>query len=45
MTTEWAEYSVNTGVLENNVDPASITFHIGYAPGEFWIDNVRFTED
>ncbi len=46
MTTEWAEYSVNTGVIpEEGVDPASITFHVGYAPAEFLIDDVQFIED
>ncbi|MFC1633276.1 LamG-like jellyroll fold domain-containing protein [Planctomycetota bacterium] len=45
MTDTWAEYTVNTGVIDANVDPASITFHIAYAPGEFWVDDVRFTED
>jgi hypothetical protein len=45
MTDRWAEYTVNTGVIDANVDPASITFHIAYAPGEFWVDDVRFTED
>jgi hypothetical protein len=45
MTTEWAEYTVNTGVMDADVDPTSITFHIAYAPGEFYIDDVRFTED
>jgi len=45
MTTEWAEYSVNTGVIPADVDPASITFHIAFAPGVFFIDDVRFTED
>ncbi|TKJ38869.1 MAG: hypothetical protein CEE38_04000 [Planctomycetes bacterium B3_Pla] len=45
MTDTWAEYTVNTGVMEANVDPASITFHIAYAPGEFWVDDVKFYED
>ncbi len=45
MTDTWAEYTVNTGVIPADVDPASITFHIAYAPGEFYIDDVRFTED
>ncbi|MHC4520380.1 MAG: hypothetical protein ACYTAS_17475, partial [Planctomycetota bacterium] len=45
MTGEWQEFSVSTGVLDANVDPASITFHIAYAPGEFWVDGVRFYEE
>jgi hypothetical protein len=35
ITEEWAEYTVNTGVIPDIVDPASLTFHIAYAPGEF----------
>jgi len=45
ITEDWAEYTVNTGVIPETVDPASLTFHIGYAPGEFWADNLVFYED
>ena len=45
ITEEWDVYTVNTGVIADAVDPASITFHIAYAPGEFWVDNAVFTED
>ncbi len=44
MTEEWAEYSVTTDVFTEDVSPASITFHIGYAAAEFWVDGVRFVE-
>ena len=44
MTDEWAEYSASTGVIPQDVDPGSITFHIGFATGEFWVDGVRFYE-
>ena len=44
MTEEWAEYSVTTPVLTEDVNPASITFHIGFVAGDFWIDSVRFYE-
>jgi len=44
MTEEWAEYSVTTPVLAADVDPASITFHIAFAAGEFWVDDVKFYE-
>jgi len=44
MTNEWAEFSVTTPVLEANVSPAAITFHIAFAAAEFWIDGVRFYE-
>jgi hypothetical protein len=45
MTDTWAEYTVNTGVIPENVDPASITFHIAYTAGEFYVDDVVFCED
>jgi len=41
---EWAEYSVTTPVFAEDVTPAGVTFHIGFAAGEFWIDGVRFYE-
>jgi hypothetical protein len=44
MTTEWAEYSVTTDVLAEDVNPVNLTFHIGYAPGEIWVDGVRIYE-
>ncbi len=44
MTEEWAEYSITTPVFDADVSPASITFHIGYAAADFWIDGVRFVE-
>jgi hypothetical protein len=44
MTDEWEEYYVTTPLIPADVDPASLTFHIGYAKGEFWIDGVRFYE-
>ncbi len=44
MTEEWAEYSITTPVFSEDVNPASITFHIGFAAAEFWIDGVRFYE-
>jgi len=44
ITDQWVEYSITTPVIDTTVDPASITFHIGFAPGEIWFDNVRFYE-
>jgi len=44
MTEEWTEYSVTTPVFTEDVNPASITFHIAFAAGEFWVDGVRFYE-
>ncbi len=44
MTDQWAEYSVTTPVFTADVSPATITFHIGFAAGDFWIDGVRFYE-
>jgi len=44
MTDEWEEYYVTTPPMPGKVDPASLTFHIGFTKGEFWIDGVRFYE-
>ncbi|MHC4206429.1 MAG: carbohydrate binding domain-containing protein, partial [Planctomycetota bacterium] len=44
ITDQWVEYSISTPVIAAEVDPATITFHIGFAPGEIWLDNVRFYE-
>jgi hypothetical protein len=44
ITEEWAEYYVTTPVFTETVTPAGVTFHIGFAAGEFWIDGVRFYE-
>jgi len=44
ITDEWVEYSITTPVLAEDVSPGQITFYIGYMPGEFWIDGVRFYE-
>jgi hypothetical protein len=44
MTEEWTEFSITTPVFAEDVSPAEITFHIAYAPGDFWIDCVRFYE-
>jgi hypothetical protein len=41
---QWVEYSITTPVLAANVDPATITFHVGFAASEIWVDNVRFYE-
>jgi len=44
MTEEWTEFSVTTPVFAEDVSPATITFHIAFATGDFWIDGVRFYE-
>ena len=44
ITDQWMEYSVTTPVFSAETSPASTTFHIGFAAGEFWLDNVRFYE-
>jgi hypothetical protein len=44
MTDEWQEYYVTTPVFVDDVTPANITFHIAFAAGDFWIDNIRFYE-
>jgi hypothetical protein len=44
ITDQWVEYNVTTPVISANVDPATITFHVGFAADELWMDNVRFYE-
>jgi hypothetical protein len=44
MTNTWAEYSITTPVLTAPVDPVSLTFHIAFAAGEFWVDGARWYE-
>ena len=42
ITDEWAEYSVTTPVFAEDTSPGSITFHVGFATAEFWVDDVKF---
>lgn len=44
MTDEWEEYYITTPPMPEDIDPASLTFHIGFTKGEFWMDGVRFYE-
>lgn len=44
MTEEWQEFHTTTPIFAQDVNPATITFHIAYNAGEFWIDGVRFFE-
>ncbi|MBN1805462.1 MAG: carbohydrate binding domain-containing protein [Sedimentisphaerales bacterium] len=44
MTEEWAEYNLTTPEIAEDITPAEIVLHIGYAAGEFWIDNIRWYE-
>jgi hypothetical protein len=41
---EWEEIYVTTPVFTQDVQPASLTWHVQYGPAEFWIDAVRFYE-
>jgi len=43
-TDKWQEFSTTTDVIPADVTPASPTFHIAFAPGDFWIDNVKLQE-
>ncbi|MCP4452312.1 MAG: hypothetical protein GY809_12695, partial [Planctomycetes bacterium] len=43
ITEEWTEYST-TFAMADEVTPASLTWHLGFAVGEFWVDGVRFYE-
>ena len=44
MSQEWKEYHITTPVFDSDVSPASITFHVAFDEGEFWMDAVRFFE-
>ncbi len=44
MTEEWTEFSVTTPVFAEDTSPGSITFHIAFAAGDFWIDGARWYE-
>ena len=43
-TEKWAEYHTTTPVFADNVTPTSLTFHIGFAAQEFWVDDCKFYE-
>ena len=40
-TEKWTEYHVTTPVFTADVNPGSPTFHFAFAPGDFWIDDVK----
>jgi len=44
MSEEWEEYYITTPRMPGDVDPASLTFHVAFTKGEFWMDGVRFYE-
>ena len=43
-TEEWQEFYVTTPVFTEDVTPASPSFHLAFAPGDFWMDDIRFYE-
>ncbi len=40
-TEEWQEFYVTTPVFTEDVTPASPSFHLAFAPGDFWMDGIR----
>jgi hypothetical protein len=44
MNEEWQEFSVTTPVFTEDITPASLTWHISFTAGDFWIDAVRWYE-
>ncbi len=44
MTDTWAEYTLTTPIFDADVVPACLTFHIGFAAAEFWVDDARWYE-
>ena len=43
-TEEWQEFYVTTPVFTEDVTPASPSFHLAFAPGDFWMDGIRLYE-
>jgi len=43
-TEEWQEFYVTTDVFAEEVAPASPSFHLAFAAGDFWMDNIRLYE-
>ena len=41
MTEEWAEYFTTTPVMDADVPNVQISIHVGFGPGEFWMDAAR----
>ena len=44
MTESWQEYYITTPPMPGSINPATVTFHIAFDVGEFFIDNVQFYE-
>lgn len=44
ITEKWTEYYVTTPVFASTVAPAGVTFHIGFAAAEFWVDDAKWYE-
>jgi len=44
MTDKWVEYHTTTPVFSSNVTPGQVSMHIGYAIGEFWVDDAKIYE-
>ena len=41
MTAEWAEFFTTTPVVDADVPNVQISIHVGFGPGEFWMDAAR----
>jgi len=44
LTESWEQYHITTPPMPNTVDPATVTFHIAFDTGEFYVDDVLFYE-
>jgi len=42
MTEQWQEYYITTPAMPDNINPATVTFHIAFDVGEFFVDNIQF---
>jgi len=44
MTESWEQYYITTPAMTDTVNPATVTFHIAFDAGEFYVDDVQFYE-
>ena len=43
-TEKWQEFYTTTDIVTENITPASPSFHLGFAPGDFWMDDIKLYE-
>jgi len=43
-TEKWQEFYTTTDVFTENITPASPSFHLAFAAGDFWMDDIKMYE-